>query len=252
MAAFPAHDSAAVPLPLDQYAQAFDDLFHTPIQRRRFRDYLAGLLLPRDRNKTRTALAGAEPSPQAQTAPVQQLQFCVSEADWGAEAVTTRRIERLRDDPLTPPHAEGALVIDETGVRKDGTHTAHVGYQYLGTIGKTANGLVAVTSLWADQRVSYPLHVRPSTPAWQAANSTPPSAPSRSSPWSWCTLPGPLGSPSAPWWLTASTANTPNSSARCGGRGGPPAWRGQPPPAPGAPPPRAAPPPPPGAPARGG
>ena len=169
MAAFPAHDSAAVPLPLDQYAQAFDDLFHTHIQRRRFREYLAGLLLPRDRNKTLTALVGAEPITQAQTAPVQQLQFFLSEADWDAEAVTTRRIERLRDDPLTAPHAEGALVIDETGVRKDGTHTAHVGYQYLGTIGKTANGLVAVTSLWADQRVSYLLHVRPSTPAARLA-----------------------------------------------------------------------------------
>src|SRR5258708_35405644 len=136
MAAFPAHDSAAVPLPLDQYAQAFDDLFHTPIQRRRFRDYLAGLLLPRDRNKTLTALAGAEPITQAQTAPVQQLQFFVSEADWDAEAVTTRRIERLRDDPRTPPHAAGALGIDETGVRQDGAHTAHLGYQHLATLSK--------------------------------------------------------------------------------------------------------------------
>src|SRR5258708_37088936 len=144
MAAFPAHDFAAVPLPLDQYAQAFDDLFHTHIQRRRCREYLAGLLLPRDRNKTLTALVGAEPITQAQTAPVQQLQFFLTEADWDAEAVTTRRIERLCDDPLTAPHADGGLVIDQTGVRKDGAHTAHVGYQYLGTIGKTANGLVAV------------------------------------------------------------------------------------------------------------
>jgi SRSO17 transposase len=162
-------DAPPVPLPLDQYAQAFDDLFHTYIQRRRFRDYLAGLLLPRDRNKTLTALAGAEPIVQAQTAPVQQLQFFLTEADWDAEALTSRRIALLQADPLTAPHAEGALVIDETGVRKDGTHTAHVGYQYLGTIGKTANGIVAVTSLWADERVYYPLQVRPYTPAARLA-----------------------------------------------------------------------------------
>src|SRR5713101_2616921 len=160
-----AHDSPPVPLPLDQYAQAFDDLFHTHIQRRRFREYLAGLLLPRDRNKTLTALVGAEPIAQAQTAPVQQLQFFLSEADWDAEAVTSRRIDRLRNDPLTMPHADAALVIDETGDRKDGTHTAHVGYQYLGSIGKLGNGIVAVTSLWADEQVYSPLHVRPSTPA---------------------------------------------------------------------------------------
>jgi SRSO17 transposase len=156
-------------LPLDQYAQAFDELFHTHIQRRRLREYLAGLLLPRARNKTLTALVGAEPITQAQTAPVQHRQFCLSEADWDAEAVTARRRAGLRADPLTTPHADGALVIDETGDRKDGTPTAHVGYHYLGSIGKLGNGIVAVTSLWADQRVYSPLHVRPSTPAARLA-----------------------------------------------------------------------------------
>jgi SRSO17 transposase len=36
---------------------------------------------------------------------------------------------------------------------------------YLGSIGKTANGIVAVSSLWAHEQVYYPLQVRPSTPA---------------------------------------------------------------------------------------
>jgi SRSO17 transposase len=127
MAALSPHDAAVVPAPLEQYAQAFDDLFHTHIQRQRFRAYLAGLLLPRDRNKTLTALVGAEPITQAQTAPVQQLQFFLTESDWEAEAVTARRIALLQTDPQTTPRAAGALVIDETGDRKDGTHTAHVG-----------------------------------------------------------------------------------------------------------------------------
>ena len=162
-------EAPAVPVPLEQYARAFDDLFHTQIQRRRLREYLAGLLVPRDRNKTLTALVGAEPITQAQTAPVQQLQFFLSESDWDAEAVTTRQIAVLRSTPLTEPHAAGALVIDETGDRKDGTKTAHVGYQYLGSIGKIANGIVAVSSLWADERVYYPLHVRPYTPAARLA-----------------------------------------------------------------------------------
>ena len=96
-------ETLTVPLPLEQYAHAFDDLFHTHIQRRRFREYLAGLLLPRDRNKTLTALVGAEPITQAQTAPVQQLQFFLAEADWDAEAVTTRRIAVLRADASTTP-----------------------------------------------------------------------------------------------------------------------------------------------------
>src|SRR5258708_32253667 len=169
MAALSPHESAAVPMPVEPYALAVDELLYTHIRRRRVREYLGGLLVPRDRNKTLTALVGAEPIMQAQTAPVQQLQFFLAEADWDAEAVTARRLEELRADPLTTPHADGALVIDETGDRKDGTHTAHVGYQYLGSIGKLGNGIVAVTSLWADERVYYPLHVRPYTPASRLA-----------------------------------------------------------------------------------
>jgi hypothetical protein len=37
---------------------------------------------PRDRPKTLTALAGAEPLVQAQAAAVQQLQFFLSESSW--------------------------------------------------------------------------------------------------------------------------------------------------------------------------
>jgi DDE superfamily endonuclease len=57
------------------------------------------------------------------------------------------------------------LVIDETGARKDGHHTAHVGRQYLANLGKIDHGVVSVTSLWADERVYYPVDVEPYTPA---------------------------------------------------------------------------------------
>jgi SRSO17 transposase len=57
------------------------------------------------------------------------------------------------------------LVIDDSGDRKAGTKTAHVARQYLGSIGKVDGGIVAVTSLWADERVHYPLHVAPYEPA---------------------------------------------------------------------------------------
>jgi DDE superfamily endonuclease len=153
------------PGPLEDYAAQFDSLFRRLAQRRRFREYLQGLLLPRDRNKTLTALVGAEPLLGAQAAAVQGLQFFLSESSWDAEAVNTRRLEVLLADPATAPHEQGVLVIDDTGDRKAGTHTAHVAPQYLGSRGKVENGIVAVSSLWADERVYYPLHVRPYTPA---------------------------------------------------------------------------------------
>jgi hypothetical protein len=153
------------PGPLEDYAAQFDPLLGSLAQRRGLRAYLQGLLLPRDRNKTLTALAGAEPVVGAQHAAVQGLQFFLSESPWDQEQLNQRRLELLVADPATRPHDQGVLVIDDSGDRKDGRHTAHVARQYLGSLGKTDNGIVAVTSLWADERVYWPVHVQPYTPA---------------------------------------------------------------------------------------
>jgi DDE superfamily endonuclease len=153
------------PGPLEAYATRFDPLFGSLAQRRGFRTYLAGLLLPRERNKTLTCLAGVEPVVGAQHPAVQRLQFFLSESTWDHEQVNAHRLELLLADPVTAPHGAGVLVIDDSGDRKDGTATAHVGRQWLGRLGKTDRGVVTVTTLWADERCYYPLHAMPSTPA---------------------------------------------------------------------------------------
>ena len=152
------------PGPLEDYAAHFDAVFHSLAQRHAFRTYLAGVLAPHERAKTLTALAGAEPLIQAQAAPVQQLQFFLSEANWDTGAIAARTLALLRGDPLIAPTADGVLVIDDTGDRKDGCATDHVARQYLGSVGKIDNGIVAVTTLWANAQRYYPLHVVPYTP----------------------------------------------------------------------------------------
>src|SRR4051812_37023101 len=137
----------AAPGPLEGYAARFDDLFGTLAQRRGFREYLTGLLAPRDRNKTLTCLAGAEPIVGAQHPAVQRLQFFLSESTWDHERINARRLEVLLGDPATAPHAGGVLALDDSGDRKDGKATAHVGSQYLGRYGKTDRGIVTVTTL---------------------------------------------------------------------------------------------------------
>src|SRR5205807_1527773 len=102
-------------------------------------------------------LVNAEPIVGAQQPAVQALQWFLSESTWDAAAITARRVDLLRAEPATAPDTAGVLVIDETGDRKWGTQTAHVGRQYLGSIGKVDNGVVSVSSLWADARVYYPL-----------------------------------------------------------------------------------------------
>ena len=88
-----------------------------------------------------------------------------SESRWDPKEINRRRVELLLEDPASAPNDRGALVIDETGDRKEGKKTAHIGRQYLSSIGKIDNGVVSVGSLWADERVYYPLEVEPYTPA---------------------------------------------------------------------------------------
>jgi SRSO17 transposase len=144
------------PGPLEAYATEFDDRLGTLAQRRGFREYLQGLLWPRDRHKTWTGLVGTEPVVGAQAPAVQRLRFFLSESPWDAEAINRRRLELLIADPASAPHAAGVLVSDASGDRKAGTKTAHVARHYLGALGKLAGGIVAVTSLWADERVYSP------------------------------------------------------------------------------------------------
>lgn len=157
---------AATPAPglLEDYAAAFDDLFERRNAREAFRRYLEGLLLPAERNKTLTALANAEPIIGIHAPRVQSLQWFLSESTWDAATVNVRRVSLLCRDPATAPDESGVLAIDESGDRKWGTKTAHIGRQYLGSIGKVDRGVVTVSSLWADERVYWPLAVEPFTP----------------------------------------------------------------------------------------
>src|SRR4030095_12274621 len=101
------------PGPLEGYAQRFDVLFSSLAQRRGLRDYLQGLLLPRDRNKTLTGLAGAEPITGAQHREVQRLQWFLSECASSSSGAEDRRVQLLCADPATAPHERGVLVIDD-------------------------------------------------------------------------------------------------------------------------------------------
>lgn len=156
--------TASAPEPLEAYVSHFDELFGKSNQREAFRWYLEGLLLPSERNKTLTGLVNTEPLVGAQMPRAQKLQWFLSESNWEERQVQAERLKLLRENPATAPTAQGALVIDETGDRKDGHHTAHVARQYLGNGGKIENGVVSVSSLWADEDVYYPLDVEPYTP----------------------------------------------------------------------------------------
>ncbi len=92
-------------------------------------------------------------SSSEQNTPRSRQRRCSSaESRWDPDEVNDRRLELLLADPATAPHGGGVLVIDDSGDRKDGVKTAHVGHQWLGRHGKTDNGVVTVTTAWADER----------------------------------------------------------------------------------------------------
>jgi SRSO17 transposase len=151
--------------PLEDYTAQFDDLWVKAAQRESFRAYLQVPLLARDCNKILTGLAGARPIEESQHSQVQKLQYFLFESPWDGAAINARRLELMLDDPSTHPHQEGVLIIDDSGGRKSGNRTDRVARQCLDSIGKIGNGIVAVSSLWADERLYFPLHALPYTPA---------------------------------------------------------------------------------------
>src|SRR5215218_10327190 len=83
----------------------------------------------------------------------------------GTRGRSTNAGWRSFDELTIAPTENGVLVIDEHGDRKWGKRTAHVGRQWLANIGKTDNGVVSVTSLWADEGVYWPIDFEPYTPS---------------------------------------------------------------------------------------
>jgi SRSO17 transposase len=112
---------------------------------------------PLDRNKTRAAQAGAEPVADVGHPAAQRLQFFLSESRWDPNRVNARRLELLATDPATAPHSGAVLVIDDSGYRKGGAKTAHVGHQWLGRYGKTGKGVDTVM-VWHRGQI---LQIRP-------------------------------------------------------------------------------------------
>lgn len=145
---------------IDAFCAQFDDLFCRLAEREAFRQYLIGLLLPREHNKTLTVLASLAPG-----ADRQRLHHFLHDAPWDADALNRRRLELWQARPDLAPHAEGVLIVDETGDRKRGHKLVLAANQYIGKLGHTANGVVSVTSHWTDGTRHVPLGVRPYRPA---------------------------------------------------------------------------------------
>jgi SRSO17 transposase len=119
---------------LATYHERFGDAFGRVDQMRQSRIYLQGLLgnLPR-KTTERIALE--------QGVNVRTLQHFMGQSPWSTEPVLATHQQLVGE---TLGEADGVLLVDESGVVKQGEHSVGVASQYCGTVGKVANCQVGV------------------------------------------------------------------------------------------------------------
>ena len=135
---------------LATYLAPFAPLFRRSTSRASVERYLTGLLtdLPRKNCDTiAAAVAGTS---------TERLQHLLTDATWEPQALDQQRVRALVAQ--SPP--QGLLVLDDTGLPKQGRGSVGVARQYSGTLGKVANCQVVVTAHYvADEPTSRaPVH----------------------------------------------------------------------------------------------
>ena len=132
------------------YLEPFAPLFRRSTSRASLERYVTGLLtdLPQ-KNCDTIAAAVAETS-------TERLQHLLTDAGWEPRALDQQRVRALVAQ--SPP--EGILVLDDTGLPKQGRSSVGVARQYSGTLGKIANCQVIVSAHYvADEPTSRaPVH----------------------------------------------------------------------------------------------
>jgi SRSO17 transposase len=150
---------------LTPYLAPFAPLFRRSTSRESVERYVTGLLtdLPRKNCDTiAAAVAGTS---------TERLQHLLTDATWDPQALDQQRVTAL----VAQSPANGILVLDDTGLPKQGRNSVGVARQYSGTLGKIANCQVVVSAHYvADEPTSsapvhWPLTARLYLPpAWAA------------------------------------------------------------------------------------
>lgn len=143
--------SSPDPLPeLAAFLEPFAPLFRRATSHRSLERYVTGLLtdLPRKNCET-IAQAVTNTS-------LEQLQHLLTDAAWDPLALDEQRVRLLVKH--SPP--QGILVLDDTGLPKQGKASVGVQHQYSGTLGKQGNCQLVVSAQYVvdDSTTSQPVH----------------------------------------------------------------------------------------------
>jgi SRSO17 transposase len=143
----------AGPLPLPEVAEylaPFRPLFRYRQSWESVERYVTGLLTDVPR-KNCDVLAAVLASTS-----IERLQHLLTDASWDPVALDAQRVRRL----VVSSSPGGVLVLDDTGLPKQGTASVGVARQYSGTLGKKGNCQVLVSAEYVEDRLdrSDPVH----------------------------------------------------------------------------------------------
>lgn len=133
---------------VDEYCALYQTVFPDVRSLEQFTYLQVGMLSDLKR-KTLPAIARA-----VQEADPQALHHFLANAPWSVADLRNRRVEVLRQ---ALGGASFTLCIDETGDKKKGKTTDYVAHQYIGNLGKLANGIVSVNAYGVLRTMTFPL-----------------------------------------------------------------------------------------------
>jgi SRSO17 transposase len=152
------HASPAELPELQAFLSAFQVRFRRPEGGQALERYMTGLLTELA-NKNCDTMAQAIPGTSAQ-----RLQECLTNMQWDEEDLNRQRVQKML---AAATLGDGVLVVDDTGVPKQGTASVGVARQYAGTLGTVGNCQVAVTCCDTDRQATWLVAVRLYLPeAW--------------------------------------------------------------------------------------
>lgn len=147
--------TSRLPALIDTFVSHLDGLFKNHIERRRARQYVTALLM-NSSNKSMTEMAS-----HIVGANNQALHHFLTQAPWNPDELNRRRIEVLQRSRQTQFKSSGWFIQDDTGQLrkpcKGPRGSDGVARQYIGNVGKVADGMVFVSTHYADQRKHFPL-----------------------------------------------------------------------------------------------
>jgi len=136
---------------LAEFLEAFRVRFRQSNSFRIFERYITGVLTEHP-NKNCETMAEVVPGANGQ-----QLNHVVSDLSWDDDELNRQRIKVMLE---LKTEGDGALVFDDTGFAKQGTHSAGVQRQYSGTLGKVGNCQVTVNCHLAERTLAWPVATR--------------------------------------------------------------------------------------------